>query len=253
MISIDPIAIVVGVIGILVAVGVAYWQRGQKKLWYSVIAVVPLIELDQNLMNRIHISYENKPIMAIWQAFVQIKNSGTVAIEPGDYHSPIRIDFTKPWTAQDFLVLNVEIIRSQPKDLDIHWTTDEEGVTMQPVLLNAGDSFIVQVLLNGKVEKITVTGRISGIKEITGEPWDTTMERTLRDFHYSSNALIALSAWTGITALLYILLAFVHQSGLFGYWAILWSVAAWSIMIMLALRLVIRSVRKRLRKREILR
>ncbi len=251
MISIDPLALIATVIGILVAIGIALWQRSQKMLSYSIVMVAPLIELDRNLKGTLKILYEDKPVTDVKQTLIQIQNTGNVPIEPSDYHSPIRIKFSKGhWTSLDFIILKAETIRASPNDLDIQLSTDVQDIVIQPALLNAGDNFFVQVLFSGYTEKIIVSGRVSGVKEILGEPWDNTTDKIMREMHSASNALIV---WSAVSVILVFLLAIINQSSLVWYWFILSFTVLLASLILIGIRSLIRSLKRRNQKRELLR
>jgi hypothetical protein len=97
-----------------------------------------------------------------------IENSGAVSIQKADFESALYCNLGKNAVILDHQVSDVD-----PKDLvvitelqDLEPSVDALLI-VRPLLLNPTDKFTILALVSGFAKNVSVTGRISGVKEIS--------------------------------------------------------------------------------------
>lgn len=99
---------------------------------------------------------------------------------------------------EDSQIIEAEVIEKEPRDLPVSFGLTEKELTVQPTLLNTGDSLTVKALLTGD-GNFVITGRIVGIKQIKKRPYidpDVTDARNI--ITIGVIGLIVLAATTAI-------------------------------------------------------
>lgn len=155
-----------GVAGIVVAVLVPLYiyirERRYKHLAYYVLTNSPLFQKDLP-REKVKLSVDDKVILGtLYQAVIRIGNTGVLPILAVDYEVPLAIELDGAKTVL------AQVVDSDPQDLPITVTVEDDKCILQPALLNSGDWVTVQFLATGSFfrSKVKVTGRISGVREI---------------------------------------------------------------------------------------
>jgi len=164
----DPIWQFVGCLVGLLALAVGTWAslRGRaKKLAYEVIAQTSLLNFDLDSANqRLTLVFNGKPIHNAEIVLTKIINAGSAPIRPDDYERPLRLT-----TGKSSKILDAKVVRTHPGSLVVPISTVEDtSLTIDSILLNPGDYFVVQAIVVPRAE-IGVDGRIAGVKEIKSE------------------------------------------------------------------------------------
>ena len=173
----DPVWQFVGVVLTLcfggITVKLALLQRSCKGLSYDVVSQASLQQGDKDLMGLLEISFDHKPVRDVHLITVRIYNSGNVPILSADYEVPITIRFGK-----QSKILRAKIVNQNPVSLPILMDVASDRGTIHPALLNPGDAFAVEFLVDQpdvqdrpysyaeKLVDVKVVGRIVGVKEI---------------------------------------------------------------------------------------
>lgn len=223
----DPLWQFVGAILALVAIALSILlpliQRRSKRLSYEVISKTALLNIDKEITGRVEILLDGKPIKDVSLAVVKIINSGTVPIPANDYERPICLRF-----GNNARILSYEIIDRIPESLQpkIYMKDENEAnVTLEPVLMNGGDSVSLKVLISEIEENIEVDGRIIGVREI---------DKVINYKRPSSRELLfkALCLLVGLILSLMAILAMVKDSA---SWNSLPSFLQWFFLISILL------------------
>jgi hypothetical protein len=164
----DPIWQFFGFLVGLLALVVGTWAslRGRaKKLAYEVISQTPLLNFDLGSTDRrLKLLFNGKPIHNAEIILIELINVGSAPIKPGDYERPLKVI-----TGESSKILDAQVVRKYPSGLVVPISNVEgTSITVDPILLNSGDYFVIQAIVVPEVE-ISVDGRIAGVKEIKSE------------------------------------------------------------------------------------
>lgn len=161
----DPIWQFIGAtIGVL-SVGLAALQlrqRTKRSLTYDFIYIATVGGIPGE--ERLRLYWDDKPVSQVKVILLEIKNTGNSPIEPKDFIHPLFVA-VKGGGA----ILSADLIESQPDFLGqslASLTCEEKRVEFPPVLLNAGDYFVVRLLLSDFSGQAIVEGRVVGVKTI---------------------------------------------------------------------------------------
>lgn len=150
----------------------ALWlaRRPKKRLQYNVLSVTSLVS-PEALHGRIQVLLDGKPTGEVHLILIQIMNTGNTPIASADFETPLKMFFGEHGTTK---ILEANVISTKPESLSREITLDygdfkHNQVALDPLLLNAGDSFTIKVLASASAElikRICVEGRIIGVQKI---------------------------------------------------------------------------------------
>jgi hypothetical protein len=207
---------------IVLGMAVYRLQRRRKELGYRVLSETRVAAVEAAVGERVQILYEGQPVSDVHLVIVELVNSGNQPILRGDYQYPLHVGL-----GEGTQVLTVEQVDSNPEGINPlpSITQSRNEVRVEPVLLNAGDSFRLKLLVTKYGGTVDLEARIVGVKQIKlvgPEP------RKLRlAVAYTTLALTACvylgAALVGITALVKgswatILVCFVVMAVDMGIW-----------------------------------
>jgi len=142
----------------------------------------------------------DKPIERPFLTTIRISNTGDLNIAAADFAMPLTIrpigsSFFDLYTSKEKLperfdksgisifnvpykggapfspqVVDARVAATNPPKIPVEIDVSSPQLQIRPLLLNVGDDFTVEILINGDVRGIEVGGRIAGIKQITEEP-----------------------------------------------------------------------------------
>jgi hypothetical protein len=157
--------IIIGLVGLALSVLFHLRQRRLKRFSYQVVSQNRLLDVHKEITSRVKISLDGMPIKDAHLVIVKILNSGNLPIPATDHERPICLQF-----GDQARILSCEIIDRNPKSLQspkIYVRDENQGnVTMEPVLMNGGDSISLKVLVSEIGNKVDVDARIIGVKDI---------------------------------------------------------------------------------------
>ena len=110
---------------------------------------------------KLEIKYDNVKLENPHIVGVKFTNSGDVPIERQDFDSQLHIVFD-----ENVRVLGHKFVKVKPEEIELVSTIKNHQIFINPTLLNAGDSFILEVLLDGKDTDFAASARISGIDSL---------------------------------------------------------------------------------------
>jgi hypothetical protein len=203
----DQIWEFVGVVVSVLALGVAIFairsQRRRKSLGYWFASDRPVLYLfDQGLKDRLTLSLDGKAVQGLSTFELALFNDGNVPILPSDYAEPVRIELEG-----SSKVLAVAIADSHPPNLGVSIEADGQFFTVSPILLNPGDEYVVQFLVDkphrDHFTLPSVRGRIVGVTEIKRRSSRPSLAHRMGFFGFflaRSLPVFALGAATSIGA-----------------------------------------------------
>jgi|GEM_PF-3591136 len=154
-------SVILALLGFALTVFIFIRQTQKKSISYEVISSSPIISVLDEFRDNFEIKFKGKLVDSLTLLVIRFFNSGNVPIEERDYSRPLSIDF-----GDQVELLSVNVMEEIPRNLGVTLSHDTRCITVNPLLMNKGDSFTLQVLAS-KYSYSSVSGRISGVQEIT--------------------------------------------------------------------------------------
>lgn len=156
------IGAILGIISILAAIIIFLLQRNKKQLVYEIIAKTPLLNVSQEIENKVQILYEGKTVTKVHLIVIEFTNNGNIPITTSDYHAKVSITFTN--TSK---ILSSSIDKTEPDSINPTINTQDSSIILEPTLLNSGDAIRIKALVSDFDEKTEIRGRLVGVKGIS--------------------------------------------------------------------------------------
>lgn len=203
------LGIVVGLAGI----GYAVFQRQLKRLTYQQSRSADLSPR-AGIFEDVDVVYNGERLTRPWYSRVRIANDGNVEIRPDDFQMPLLVQW------EGARLLAVKVTASQPDGLRVEYSLDGDTSSIEPLLMNVGDWFDVDVLLDGGQAAPVITTRIAGVRSI--EPVESRTRRQDRWF----TTLAGVVGMGGIA-----LVGFVPDIAPKGLWGVVLGILVGSLII----------------------
>ena len=156
----QSVGVIVAVFLTLLTVFIGWQQTQRKSFSYSVTSKVNILDIEDDIRNKVQITFESKPIQDLYLIIIKFANSGNTPIKPDDYYRPVTISFGKGAE-----ILSVEVMEQFPVNLGIVTSHTAQFLEVPKILLNQRDTFDLKILVTS-FKNVTVDGRIAGIKSI---------------------------------------------------------------------------------------
>ena len=160
----DPVwqfmGVIVGLIALLVSIGIGLRSRHTKRLAYRVVSHHPLFTVNSLIKQRVQVLYDGRPVDDLQLLNIRLTNAGTVPITTQDMERPIALVFNP-----EVQILLADVSEQRPANLGATLTQEATRITLQPMLLNAGDAVSIWMLVTG-LKDWRIDGRIVGVKAI---------------------------------------------------------------------------------------
>jgi len=137
-----------------------YLQRRPKRLSYRIVNASPVVSIKDKTDKKLTILYDGKEAGEVDVVIIKIVNSGKRTINKTDFEKPVTI-VPPPETS----ILTANLIQSEPKGIEVKYTTDKSGVTIEPLMLNPKDSLVFKLVVSNFEGGIGVHTRIIGVSE----------------------------------------------------------------------------------------
>lgn len=162
----DPVwqfvAVVVAVVGIIVAVSIYLIGRPVKRLQVQILSNSPLISVNTEISPQIQILYKDKPVQTLSLILLRFENVGNEPIRESDYSKPIRI-----LLSPNAEVGEVTVQETKPEGINLNPTVSASNqVEIAKALLNPGDQAVLKVLALNNDGTLKVEARIVGIPDL---------------------------------------------------------------------------------------
>lgn len=138
-------------------------RRAVKQLSYEVVANTPLFNVVGDIKPRIEVRLDGNPVEDVHYVMISFSNSGNIVIEKSDQDPDISIGISFGDGAQ---IIEADIVQAQPPDLPVKLRVETNKVTLDPLLLNPGDSIVFKALVSQFEGNLDSIGPISDIKSI---------------------------------------------------------------------------------------
>lgn len=177
--------------------------RDTKELTVETVSHSVLVDLSNPALSSLKPTYNDVSVDRLTVATIEIRNTGTRPIERADFESPIVLRFNN---ALD--VLAATLSEKKPGDLTPIITSDMNGISIAPLLLNPGDLFRLTIQIRGIFSEPAVDARISGVPSIARQIYPGT-NFSRRSYIELGLGLLALIAYLHVSA--FVIAALVRQ------------------------------------------
>lgn len=160
---------VVGIlIGAIISVISYFLQRQKRSLVYSVKTNVAVVFVTDDMKNRVRVTFDNVEVSDVRLIELFILNNGNQPIKADDFERPLQFSF-----GEQAKVLGCEVITKEPANLapSIVFTTLENLIIVEPLLLNRRDQFTIKILVTGYKTELVADTRIAGVSKVERKPF----------------------------------------------------------------------------------
>lgn len=158
----ESVGFVVGLVGVILSIILYRKSAFKKTLSYGIISQNPLIALPDDILERIEISFQGELVANVRLIALKLQNSGNVSIIPDDFISPLDISF-----GDNTNILSHTVTETSPENIHLQIQAHNSHITIKPLLLNPGDSFVITFLVDQFSGNVYVSARIQGVKQIS--------------------------------------------------------------------------------------
>jgi hypothetical protein len=150
-----------------------YWrdQVGKrKKLTYD-YETIPVTQNGRVVFPGLELTYRGHSISGASIVILTVANTGRVPILKADFEQPLSFRFVGYFADEELLAQHVTPIVPLDLPLRAH-LSDGDGrsgiptITVDPLLLNPGDSFSISILVSSFANEITSVARIAGVPRV---------------------------------------------------------------------------------------
>ncbi len=154
--------LLVGAIVGAVVIWYAYYDHKPYSLELNQISQVALQPKEATMINGVQVVVDGKQVESPYLSVIELTNKSSKSIPKADFESPIEI-----LVGEGVNVVRAQVTATNPNDIDTHIGTNENVVTLSPLLLNSNDTITISVLTSGKPLAFTPHARITNISSIT--------------------------------------------------------------------------------------
>ncbi|MBX9690360.1 MAG: hypothetical protein K2X27_26840 [Candidatus Obscuribacterales bacterium] len=157
-----------------ITVTIILWVLNQKRkeLSFQIVKRQSLFMLKGEAKKHLRVYFADNLVEDLQIIVVKVMNTGHLPINSGEYQGKLSIN-----TGPGSTVLMGSVIESNPADLDernpqkgadnsIIEGLQADRLFLRPLLLNAGDSYCIQLIAKNISGRISLSGHIQGIKSI---------------------------------------------------------------------------------------
>jgi hypothetical protein len=148
-----------GILSLVLAVTLYRLNKKSKKLVYQTISKTRVLTVRKGLAGRVEILFDGNPVQEVGLLQMKITNIGTETIKSSDFVRPIK--FMLP---QGQKVIDADFVQFDPPGLAPRLQRDDNSVTIEPLLLNANNSFQVKLLIANFNGIVAIDSRIEGVE-----------------------------------------------------------------------------------------
>jgi hypothetical protein len=159
------VEVIVGALALILSLVIYRLSRKKKSLSYEVLSESPLISISDEIKDSLQVLFNGKPVENIHLLLVKFVNDGNVPVAANDYERPLTLRFKDAST-----VIFADKIQVTPDNLTPSINISDQNVIVEPIMLNASDSFTIKVLISQYSGKFAVDARVLGIKSIQTPP-----------------------------------------------------------------------------------
>jgi hypothetical protein len=148
-----------GVLGILATILIAIRQRRPKRIVYDITAHRRIItQTGYQVTKPLVVSYGDRKLSDPYLVVVRIANTGKMEIRPEDWEEPLSLTVGSE-------IVDSGIVGTSSRDLKVEVThVDSRQIRCSKILLNPGEWFDIQMLVDGPGNMSEASARIAGAR-----------------------------------------------------------------------------------------
>ena len=148
-------------LGVALTFSVDYLTGSKKSLSYEVISKSEIVNTQDRSFSGIQILVDTTIVRNVNSSILKIYNDGDIPIRKSDFDSKIVIGLDA-----SNRILRSNIVEKNPRNLNPKISVKDNLISIEPLLLNANDHFILQILSEGNNDSLFINARIAGIESI---------------------------------------------------------------------------------------
>lgn len=152
------------IISIIISIIIFLLQKTKKELTYKIIFAQDLPTFDKSINE---LNYPDKEIV------IEYTNTGNIALEKVDFHSPIEIYFPKA------KIINAKKHYTSNNDIYFDIKFDSSKASFTPDLLNPGESIILNFYVQEFHNSINTSTKIKNGKPISNQLYDNKLKNKI--------------------------------------------------------------------------
>lgn len=110
---------------------------------------------------QLEIKYQDTKLISPQIVGIKFSNDGDIPIERADFDSVLNVIFDS-----EVVVIGKKFVSVIPESISLNSLIQGNKVVISPTLLNPGDSFTLELLIDGSNSAFKVSSRISGISDV---------------------------------------------------------------------------------------
>jgi len=167
--EISWINILLATLAVIIPIIVLYISQRKKKLSCIFLPFFSLVDVRNEVKDRIKIFYNDELAENLSMRKVTIKNSGNLSIRKEDIIKPLEFVFEKHIKIMDFSVTE---LKEEGIGIELKHNADKNSIQCSFDLLNKGDEFTMEFVYLGEDKNSPgVISRIDGVKRIDVEDY----------------------------------------------------------------------------------
>lgn len=158
--------LIIVVLPVIMFIASPYWSQytsKPKQLTYDIFAKRELGTRDirSGSWPEVKYQYNDKVLDSGFMIYVTIENTGGAPIARSDFDAPIEVHINDAPS-----IIDGRVTLKSPENLPVELARSSSGLIIKPLLLNPGDSFVIEILGSKDFDISNIESRISGIDSI---------------------------------------------------------------------------------------
>lgn len=148
-------------LGVLLTFLIDYQSKSEKSLSYEIISKSEIFNFKNESFSGIQVYFDTTKVRNVNSSIIKISNDGDIPISKSEFDSKLVISLN-----QTVKILKSNINEKNPNDLNPILSVSNNQISIEPLLLNPNDQFVLQILTEGSIDSLFVNARIFGINSI---------------------------------------------------------------------------------------
>lgn len=165
-------ALLIAALGVFVPIGLFLLGSQPKELSFTVVSQSTLADLSDKTLSGLAVSYQGEQFDYVESMTLRFENSGRAPIQPADFERSMTVEL-----GPNTRIIAASLGESEPENLHPKFAVMGRAVRIEPILLNAGDRFVLTLVLAGSPGAATLDARIAGVKRVEQHDLASTGDR----------------------------------------------------------------------------
>lgn len=157
-ISLTIVGLLIGALSVITPILWDWWNK-RSEITIEIKQSFTVLQKEKSIQ-KLEISYGNKPITSLNKTILVLKNTGRTPITKDDVISPANIRF------KDANLLEVTLTKQSPPNINANISYDNQNITLNFLLLNPDDELELSILTAEGSPNFVADARIKNINQI---------------------------------------------------------------------------------------